>query len=86
MKAEDHRISKPTKKDPFNDEYVRTDIRSDFVLLGSYKTRERALQVLDEIHSKQEDIYFTELKAKAGLMDWDGFTKTESNVYQMPES
>ena len=77
MRAEDHRVSKPTKKDPFNDEYVRTDIGSDFVLLGSYKTRDRALQVLDEI---QGAIWESE---RAKIFPKDGYV---APVYTMPKS
>ena len=51
----------------------KNDYRDTHLLLGHYKTKERALEVLDEIHHK--------LKPKPKNEVWD----FSNDVYQMPE-
>ena len=78
-------------------EYVIEDLNNKYLKLGTYKTKERALEVLDEIHKLliPKSIISTYNVEQAELLDGKVFIKpmlddikTESYtsyVYQMPE-
>ena len=64
-----------------NGEYRCSYIYTDGIWLGKYKTKERALEVLDKIHQRLIDLGTLEIVP-------DSYTvlpKDTSNVYEMPK-
>lgn len=57
---------------------VNKDNATGFSILGSYKTKERALEILDEIQRK-----IVTLNYQAHYLN-ECFNLIESNVYEMP--
>lgn len=61
--------------------YVKT-LENRYIILGTYKTEERAFEILDEVQELQEDMLSFQLNK------WDEgcfFEKHKSMIYQMPE-
>lgn len=54
--------------------------------LGNYKTKERALEVLDEIQNKIKEMYILEnCELQKNSCYEQSLTMTDFNIYQMPE-
>ena len=62
-----------------NKQYVDSNIWVNNFIVGEYATKERALEVLDEIQSKIATLNF-----QNHFIGTD-FNIIESNIYQMPE-
>lgn len=67
---------------------VENDLCIDdgFISLGIYKTKERALEILDEIQSKIEDLYALEnCSLKKNSCIERSLVMHNFNIYQMPK-
>ena len=63
------------------DKYIKSEIVSnDEITLGTYKTKERALEVLDEIQR-----LITDLQYMSYTVDSSSFYSYRPNVYEMPK-
>lgn len=62
-------------------EYVIEDLNNKYLKLGTYKTKERALEVLDEIQRLITDLQYLNYGIKN-----DEFCSYRPNVYEMPEN
>lgn len=55
--------------------------------LGNYKTKERALEVLDEIQNKIKEMYILEnCELQKNSCYEQSLAMTDFNIYQMPEN
>lgn len=67
------------------DIFIR-DINGDIVSIGSYKTRERALEILDEIQRKIKFLYMYEnADLEKGSCIEQEVIGTDFNIYEMPK-
>lgn len=90
IRSQDKRELRPNPKlglDKLKDEYYIVD-RYDFeraIILGVYKTEQRALEVLDEIHSKIVNLQLVSLEEK-GQARKDAIINDKLKcVYVMPK-
>lgn len=61
-------------------------LNGNYVLLGTYKTKERALEILDEIQGKIEDLYALEnCSLQKNSCIEQGLVMHDLNIYQMPK-
>lgn len=61
---------------------ILQDDENVFELLGKYKTKERALEILDEIHQRLIDLQTLEIKANC----YKTINRDIDCVYQMPKN
>ena len=67
---------------------IRTNVYEaiGFAILGEYETKERALEVLDEIQRKIEDLYALEnCSLQKNSCIEQGLVMHDLNIYKMPE-
>ena len=61
-------------------------LNGNYELLGTYKTKERALEVLDEIQNKIKEMYILEnCELQKNSCYEQSLAMTDFNIYQMPE-
>ena len=56
------------------------------IQLGKYDSKERAIEVYEDIQNHFNSIELNKLKALAGLMDWDSFVGCSTTIFEMPEN
>lgn len=69
----------------FPNHIIVAHIRNNIIDLGIYKTKERALEILDEIQDKIVINYGYELATNSGIRPDNIKSKSYTAIYEMPQ-